>query len=1113
MAFDIRQWLASIGLEVYADAFEENFIDAEVLPELTSDDLREIGVRPVGHRRKLMMAIAALSPGAGPAGQDGPGTAPEASPRATRHSQPENHPEGERRQVTVLFADLSGFTRLSASIDAEELHAVLAAYFERVDGIIDDHGGSVDKHIGDSVMGVFGAPISHGNDAERAVRAALAIQAAMPGLGARLGRPLQAHIGVTSGQVLASGIGADTHYTVVGDSVNLAARLTDAAGPGQIFISSNVARSIEGRLAASDLGEIAVKGLAGPVRAFEVRLGDAEAAQAVDSPFVGREAETRQFSGALEACLNVGTGQILYVRGDAGIGKTRLTDEFCRLARERGFACHRSLVLDFGVGRGQDPVRTLVRSLLDIGGGMDDEARGTAAERALAEGLIPAERAVHLRDLLDVPQSAADKALYDAMDNPTRNAGKWATVAALASALSRRRPRLVVVEDLHWADELILRQIAALGRAAAESPLLIVMTSRLEGDPLGPGWRASVPATPVLTLDLGPLSLKDAMAMAARYASTAGQFASTCIDRAAGNPLFLEQLLRSAEEVGDVEVPGSVQSIVQARLDTLAPADKAAIQAASILGQRFSLDQLRHLIADERYDCVPLLDHYLVRREGEDFLFSHALVRDGVYGSLLRGRRTALHARAAEWFATRDLALWADHLERAGDPRAGAAYLEAAEAQTAALRLERARQLAERGAAVAEDPATRYALNCQLGELLRDLGDPERSIAAYEQAAEQASDDAERVRAWLGIAEGMRIVERIDDALGQLDRIEPLAEAKALPDVLMRLHHLRGNLLFPKGDIEGCESGHRLSLVYAREIGSAEGEARGLGGLGDAAYVAGRMIRCREELTRCVEICREHGFGRVEVANAAQICHTKIYELNMQGARDLAAHVIEAALRVGHDRAELNAQAACVFAATEQGDWDAAGHHAERVCEIAERIGSVRFSNEILAFQALRFDAQGQRDAALAAARRALASAHALGLTFGGPRILGILARLTEDPDEQDRALAEAERVIAGGCVGHNQLYFYRNAIDVALARREWDRADRFAEALAAFPVGEVLPWSAFFAARGRALAAAGRGSADQATLRDLERLRDEAAHAGLAIALPAIEAALDGSR
>ena len=202
---DIAAWLLNLGLERYEPAFRENEIDAEVLPRLTAEDLTSLGVTAIGHRRKLLDAIAALrdgdpAPASASAGRRSSGA-------ACGRSRPAL-PEGERRQVAVLFADLAGYTALSQELDAEEVHALLGRFFERADGIVEDHGGRVDKHIGDCVMAVFGAPVAHGNDAERAVRASLALRDAMPGLAADVGRPVRVHVGVAAGQVVASGIGS-----------------------------------------------------------------------------------------------------------------------------------------------------------------------------------------------------------------------------------------------------------------------------------------------------------------------------------------------------------------------------------------------------------------------------------------------------------------------------------------------------------------------------------------------------------------------------------------------------------------------------------------------------------------------------------------------------------------------------------------------------------------------------------------------------------------------------------------------------------------------------------------------------------------------------------------
>lgn len=1100
MDIDVSAWLEELGLGEYAADFEENHVDGQVLAHLTADDLKDIGVTSVGHRRRLLEEIAALHKSAG--ADDESETKNREQGTAPRHV-------GERRQVTVLFADICGFTKLSSSIDSEEVHSLLGVYFDVADGIIREFGGTVDKHIGDSVMAVFGAPISHGNDAERAVRAAISIRDSMPAISENVGRPLQTHIGIASGEVVASGVGPDSHYTVVGDSVNLAARLTDKAQAGEVFVSEMVRQSVSDAVAATAVGDVSVKGLSAPVRVYSVQAGTTLSGAQHARPFVGRLAEIRQFKNALDVTREAGQGQLIQIRGDAGIGKTRLTDEFCRLASEGGFFCHRSLILDFGVGQGQDPVRSLVRSLLEVPAGEGLEGLRAAARAALADGSVAPENEVHLYDLLDLPQSPENKALYDAMDNMSRNTGKVETVGALVRALAARQPRLIVFEDAHSADKLVLRHIASLGKGIVDVPVVLVLTSRIEGDPIDPAWRGQLAGTPFMTLDLGPLSDADAMGIAASFVDTANKLARSCITRAAGNPLFLEQLLRSAEEAGDVQVPGSVQSIVQARIDRLPAAEKSVVQAASVLGQRFSLAALRHLIDDGEYDCANLVANQLIREQGDDYLFAHALVRDGVYGSLLRAPRTELHMAAADWFAGKDLPLHAEHLECAGHEDASDAYLQAAKAQLAALRLENALRLTERGLAVAEKPGDLFALFCLSGELLRELGEPDKSIEAYEEALSRSSNDIQKCLALLGIAEGKRIVERIDEALELFEQAQPIAEANEQIEALMHLHHLRGNLLFPKGDIAGCEEGHQTSITFAKRIGSPEGEAKGLGGLGDAAYVAGRMRTAHDMLSRCVGISRKHGYRRTEVANAAQVCHTKIYLLELREALELARSAVLAARRVGHDRAELNAAAAALFAAVELSDWSSAKDLSEDVLNLGEKLGSVRFSQEGMAFKGVFLNATGQHKEALASIDQAIAGARELGLSFGGPRMLGHLIRITRDTERQDHAIAEAETIIAKGCVGHNQPFFYRDAIEAMVQRGEWEEVQRHADALEAFSAQEALPWSDFYVARARALAARGMGSASAKNTSILNEIRSDALRFGLQSALPALDRAL----
>ncbi|HSG95912.1 MAG TPA: adenylate/guanylate cyclase domain-containing protein, partial [Afifellaceae bacterium] len=434
MVADIEAWLDGLGLAKYAATFVDNEVDLEALCHIDEGDLRELGL-PLGPRKKLLAAIETLK-----------ASGPDAAPAQTgQNRDPLQSLEGERRQVTVLFADLSGFTRLSSELGAEATHALLNQYFETVDGIVERYGGSVDKHIGDNVMAVFGAPIAHTDDPQRAVRAALDIHQAMAGVSNGAGRPLEVHIGIASGQVVASGTGSDTHreYTVTGDSVNLASRLQDMAAPGETFIADAVQRAVDDVVTSEAVDEVTVKGLDGAIRVWRVAGLRSCTKEAGQRKFVGRRSELAQLTGVLSACRETGSGQTICLRGEAGIGKTWLVEEFQRFAGQQGFACHNSLVLDFGVGKGQDAIRTLVRSLLGVPTGSGKRERAAIAEQAFDGGLPNPDDRIHLNDLLNLPQPPEMRALYDTMDNATRNRGKQETVAKLLQWAGNKRPLLI----------------------------------------------------------------------------------------------------------------------------------------------------------------------------------------------------------------------------------------------------------------------------------------------------------------------------------------------------------------------------------------------------------------------------------------------------------------------------------------------------------------------------------------------------------------------------------------------------------------------------------------------------------------------------------------------
>jgi class 3 adenylate cyclase/tetratricopeptide (TPR) repeat protein len=1016
---------------------------------------------------------------------------------------------GDRRQVAVLFADLCGFTRLSNELDAEEVHQLLGRFFETVDAVIERSGGRIDKHIGDAAMAIFGAPIAHDNDVERALHAAFEIHRAVSKLGDAVERRLEVHIGVAGGEVVASGTGSSRHqeYTVTGEAVNLASRLNDLAKPGETLVSELIHRALAGKIDSEALGETTIEGFANPVRVWRI-LGLRAARRSV-LPLVGRRNELRLFTGALATCRETGAGQTVYLRGEAGIGKTRLAEEFTALAEAQGFACHKALVLDFGVAEGEDAIRSLVRSLLAISSEADRVHRAGVAESLFNQGALDPSARVFLNDLLDLPQPPELRAVFDAMDTATRNREQQAVINRIVGMAAARRHLLLVVENIHWAEPLTLQCIAQISRSLGDCPAILLLTSRLEGHPVDQAWRAATRDIPLLTLDLAPLRQEEAMTLAAGFTDVVDQLARQCIERAAGNPLFLEQLLRGAEDYAAGGMPASIQSLVLARMDQLAPADRKALQVAAIIGQRFSLAALRGILDEPKYEPEGLIRVFLVRPAGGEFLFAHALIRDAAYGSLLKTTRRELHRRAAAWFAGSDPTLTAEHLDRAEDASAPAAYLAAATAQAAAYRFERALELARRGLELAQAPADAFSLTLLRGEFLLDMGEVAEAGTAYREALSKAPDDLARCRAQIGMAAAMRMSDQYKPALAELAAAEPIAEARGLTRELASIHHLRGNLYFPLGNIEGCIEEHELALKFARQADWQEGVARTLGGLGDGHYLGGRMASAHDQFTRCVKLCQAHGFGRVEVANRHMIGWTALYLGPLAEAELAGVSATEMAIRVNHARAEMLGRLLVGFVWVETGRLSEARSELDLASGLARRLNARNFEAMASGFSARLLAIEGHRADALVEANKALALSRLAGLTFVGPMILAVIARLCDDQGPARAALAEGESVLAAGAVSHNYFWFLRDAIDVAMAFEDWPLVERYTAALETYTAAERLAWADMIIARGRALAAYGAGRKDREIAAEISRLRSEAIRLDCLQAVPALERAL----
>ena len=1007
---------------------------------------------------------------------------------------------GERRQVAVLFADLCGFTALSRRLDAEDLRRLVESFYGRADAIVAGYGGTVDKHMGDAVMALFGAPVAHGDDALRALRAALDIAAATGEIAGPEGEHLAAHVGIAMGEVIAGGIGRG--YTVLGDAVNLASRLVQLAAPGEVVMAGELKHQLEGQVRAAALPPANLKGFAEAVTAW--RVEGLEEPTPARQPLVGRETDRLLLSNLLEACARTGRGRIIVLRGEAGIGKSRLIEETMAEAAGLGFATHKALVLDFGAGKGLDARGMLTRSLLGLSPDSSEAERRKAAEKALAAGLLAGEERLALQELLDLPFEGEDRALAQAMDEATRQARRRALLAALLGRLARGRPLLAAIEDLHWADPVLLEDLAALGAATAQSAVLLAFSTRPEGDPLDRAWRAKLGPAAVSTIDLAPLSAEESAALAAGYLGSGDERIAACIQRAGGNPFFLEQLLRHTGEVASASVPASVQSLVLGRADRLPFEEKRALQAASVLGQRMALEALRHLVGDAGYGAERLIDQQFMRREGSELAFVHSLLRDGIYASLLKARRRELHRAAAAWYGEADLPLRAQHLELAEAEEAPAAYLAAAEGAATAYRFDRALKFATRGLALARDPKTRVGLASLKGELLQGLGRTAEAVETLKAAAAEAEAGRPRLRAWRALAQSLSVLDRLDEALGLLGQAEQEAKSFGLTLDLSRIHTLKGDVHFPRGEIVQCLAEHSEALRLAEAAGATEEQARALGGLADAYYMRGRFRTAGKTFLRCVEISAAHGFRRSEAANLPMLALLSMLEIQFDTALDRARRAIALAEQIGHPRAAMIGYHGLNFVHTELGDFQPALEAAQAGTRIARTLGARRFVGEGLILQAISEHFLGH-----ASAVETIREANEISRDWPAyilPYGLAAAAMITRDPAERAAALAEGEAAIAAGAVSHNVIFFNRMAIEACLAARDWAGMERYADALAKGMVEEPTPVTEFVVARARAIAAAGRGNKDEAELR---RLIEQASAVKWRLVLPALEEAL----
>jgi class 3 adenylate cyclase/predicted ATPase len=570
---------------------------------------------------------------------------------------------GERKSVTIMFADISGFMALSERLDPEAVVEIINRCFEKLGQIVYSYEGTIDKYIGDCIMALFGAPISHEDDTERAVRASLDMREALANLSSELNVELTMHTGINTGAVIAVNVGSDLRmqYTVIGDAVNVAARLQSVAQAGQILVGESVYRLTQHAFDYAPRGEITLKGRAEPVLAYEPttalrprsRLEVAQ--QRVFSPFVGRAAETSILGVLLEEASQ-GRGQALALKSEAGAGKSRLLHEF-----KQGLPASTRYLegrcLPYG-GSSYQAIAEIVRQFFGFADVVTEADRKIISAGSLGlEEFVPC-----FEDLLSLPPR--DPA-YSLLDPQMRRNRTFAAVIALLRAACREQTLVLVIEDLHWVEPTTEEFLAGFLDVISSLRVLLVFLHRPDYQP---PWQDR---SGYVCLALSPLTRADSQRLIESLFDTdvAPALETYIYEHSGGNPFFIEELVRTLKETnvlrhnGQVSldgspeqpaVPATIEGVLGARIDRLDSDTRLTLEVASVLGQQFSVALLSHILEGsarlgEQLKALANAE-FLQPADppGDSYAFKHALTREVAYSRLMRSSRAKLHRRAAE---------------------------------------------------------------------------------------------------------------------------------------------------------------------------------------------------------------------------------------------------------------------------------------------------------------------------------------------------------------------------------------------------------------------------------------------------------------------------------
>jgi class 3 adenylate cyclase/tetratricopeptide (TPR) repeat protein len=1091
-----------------------------------------------------MSCGAELSPKCPSCGADSPagakfciecGTAfsPASAPSATGPPAPAESPPEERRQATVLFADLSGYTAAAERMDPEAVKALVDRTLRVLGEEIERFGGSIDKFIGDNVMGVFGAPVAHEDDPERAVRAGLAMQDAMEGANRqsrdKYGVGFSLRVGINSGEVMAGAVG--DRYTVMGDAVNVAARLQAAGRPDSVTVGESTYRASREAITYERLEPLTLKGKEEPVPAWEATRALAKprrGAGRAQTPLIGREEEASLLMSLVERVEREGRPHLVTVIGQAGVGKSRLLRELMSNLAESDEppTIRRGQCPPYGAGIAYWALAEVLNDEFEI---RDTDAPEAAWEK-LRSGVTELmseldEEAAGERNaaLLAIPLGLEPpEELQQAEPDPQRmREALFSAARAAVEAIARRRTLVLAIDDIHWADEGMLDLIDHLTRWV-RAPLLLVCLTRDELLERRPGWGGG--RRNATTISLEPLTEGETRELVAALMPSSengtGDVVPQVAERSGGNPLFAEEMVNRLleEETAEAQaLPSTVQSLLAARLDSLDRLERRLLQSASVVGQTFWEGALVPTAAEEGLDLGQTLANLEEkdllapspgsRLAGErEYAFKHVLIRDVAYSMLPKSVRCRKHVEVAEFIRDRAgeridgvIGLIAEHFARAAalgseagldrDALAGlqSQALESLEvAGDAAAALYSNAEAFDRYTAALDiseslDAGSVARIGEKQGDVALRMGRVDAAVGVWERCLDyhRAEEDLARVadlHRKIGAAlwhkgERRASIDNYQRGIDLLKDGPPCLE-------LVRLYEEAASLYMHTGDNMLAIYASEKALRLAERLGEAGAASRAHGIFGRVFGRIGDSEKARENLERSVALARESDRSEAVRALLTLGYHLEVSEADYTSAAAAYREALEIAQEVGDLPSQVELHASLGELAVDAADWDAVERAAEASASLAEReglYGKLCFPDLMRGVLSWR---AGDWEEAAKSFRRAYELGEQVGrseVAFNALYWLAITLResgdLTAAETELTRALDICERA---GLIAQSVEAISARAVVLALAgrtdqaRAAAEEADRLAGRLH-YPVGEAATAEAAGACAGSA--------------------------------------------